>query len=137
MSKFLHLGLSLRDVVKAATSRPAEVLGIDRDVGTLRPGSRADVALFRLHQGRFPLYDIAGAVREAGRLLVNTLTIVGGRPLERLAPTPPAPWAEDPIWPQAQQPFTEQQRKLRDLGHTPRSMADAAERSARPSEPAL
>jgi hypothetical protein len=83
------------------------------------------------------MYDITGAVREASRLLVNSLTIVGGRCLERLAPTPPAPWAEEPIWPEAQQPFTEQQQKLRDLGHTPGAMADAAERSARPSGPAL
>lgn len=136
MSKFLHLGLSLRDVVEAATSRPAEILGIDRDAGTLRPGSRADVALFRLYRGRFPLYDISGAMREAGELLANTLTIVGGKPLERLEPEPPAPWAEDPIWPYAQQPFTEQQKTLRELGHTPTAMADAAERGARASAPA-
>ena len=130
MSKFLHLGLPLRDVVEATTSRPAEILGIARDAGTLRPGSRADVALFRLHRGRFPLYDISGAMREGSELLANTLTIVGGRPLERLAPDPPAPWAEDPIWPYAQQPFTEQQRTLRELGHTPTAMVAAAESGA-------
>src|SRR3954452_8646987 len=44
MSKFLHLGMSLPEVVRATTSRPAELLGLD--VGTLRPGSPADVALF-------------------------------------------------------------------------------------------
>lgn len=130
MSKFLYLGMSLRDVVRAATSRPAEILGIERDVSTLRPGSRADIAVFRLHRGHFPLYDISGAMREARELLANTLTIVGGRPLDPVAPEPPAPWAEDPIWPQAQQPFTEQQRTLRELGHTPAAMAAEAERSA-------
>ena len=127
MSKFLHLGLPLRDVVAAATSRPAEILGIDRDAGTLRPGTRADIALFRLHRGRFPLYDISGAMREGRELLANTLTIVDGRPLERMQPEPPAPWAEDPIWPHAQQAFTQQQKRLRELGHTPMAMAAAAD----------
>ncbi len=126
MSKFLQLGLPLRDIVEATTSRPAQILGIDGDVGSLRPGSRGDVALFRLHHGRFPFYDVSGVMREGMRLLTNTLTIVGGTPLERLAPAPPAPWVEDPIWPAAQQPFTQQQKTLRELGHTPSAMAAAA-----------
>jgi dihydroorotase len=127
MTKFLHLGMSLPDVVRAASSRPAEVLGIADEVGTLRPGSAADIGLFRLVPGRFPLYDIAGELREARNLLVNTLTILGGRPLERLPADPPAPWAEDPVWPEAMQPFTDTQKTLRALGHDPESMRAAAE----------
>jgi dihydroorotase len=127
MSKFLHLGMPLREVVQAVTSRPAEILGLQRELGTLRPGVRADIALFRLHRGRFPLYDIAGGMREAGELLANTLTLGGGRHLDRLPPEPPAPWVEDPIWPVAQQPFTERQAMLRELGHTPAAMVAAAE----------
>jgi dihydroorotase len=130
MSKLLHLGMSLRDVVLATTSRPAEILGLEREVGTLRPDSAADIARFRLLPGRFPLYDIAGGMREADRLLVNTLTIVGGRPLDPLPPEPPAPWTEDPFWPEAQVPFTERQKMFRDLGHTPTAMRLAAEANA-------
>ena len=135
LSKFLHLGMSLPEVVRASTVRPAEVLGMASEVGTLRPGSRGDVALFRLLSGRFPLYDIWGEMREAERLLVNTLTIVGGRALRPLPPAPPAPWAADPIWPEAQRPFTERQQALCDRGHTPAAMRAAAEvgRQARPS----
>jgi dihydroorotase len=133
MSKFLALGMPLVDVVRAATSKPAEVLGIEHDAGTLRPGSAADIALFRLHEGHFPLYDIWGTVREARELLANTLTIVGGRPLERLAPEPPAPWAEDPVWPAALRPFTKLQALLRERGHTPEAMAAAAERGLEPN----
>lgn len=126
MSKFLHLGMPLRDIVLATTSRPAEILGLD-DVGTLRTGAVADVGLFRLLLGRFPLYDIAGGMREADELLVNTLTIVGGRPLDRLPSDPPAPWAQEPFWPEAQLPFTERQKMFRDLGHTPAAMRAKAE----------
>jgi dihydroorotase len=128
MSKFLHLGMPLRDVVRATTSRPAELLGLD-DVGTLRAGAVADVALFRLLPGRFPLYDIWGEMREAERLLVNELTLVGGEVLERLPPQAPAPWAEEPIWPELQKQFSDRLREMRDRGHTPAALRAAAERS--------
>jgi dihydroorotase len=127
MSKFLHFGMTLPEVVRAATSRPAELLGIDREVGTLRPGSLADVALFRLLPGRFLLYDIWGERREAEALLVNEHTIVDGRTFEPLPPQQPAPWAAEPIWPDAQKPFTERQQALRDRGHTRSAMRAAAE----------
>ncbi len=68
-------------------------------------------------------------MREAGGLLVNELTIAGGTPLEKLPPSPPAPWAEEPFWPEAQKPFTERQQLLRDRGHTPAAMRAAAESS--------
>jgi dihydroorotase len=129
MSKLLHLGMPLRDIVRAVTARPAEILGLDRQVGTLRPDSVADVALLRLLPGRFPLYDISGEMREVDGLLVNTLTIVGGRPFEPLPAEPPAPWAQTPVWPEAQQPFTERQQMFRDLGHTPAAMRASAEQA--------
>lgn len=51
MSKFLALGMSLEDTVAAATVRPAEVMGMQQEVGTLRPGSLADVALWEITGG--------------------------------------------------------------------------------------
>jgi dihydroorotase len=127
MSKFLHLGMSLTDVVRATTSRPAELLGLDGELGTLRPGSLADVALFRLLPGRFPLYDIWGELREAEALLVNTLTLVGGRVLEPQPPQRPAPWAQEPVWPQLQKEFSDRLQEMRDRGHTPAALRAAAE----------
>jgi dihydroorotase len=116
LSKFLALGMTLPAVIQAATSRPAEVLGLAGEVGTLKPGALADVALFRLERGRFPFYDTRQQMREGDRLLRNTLTIVGGRELARHAPEPPAFWM-DP---------TEFQRTLVERGHTPAALAVAA-----------
>jgi dihydroorotase len=126
LSKFLHLGMSLAEVIEAATVRPARVLGLEREIGTLKPGSRADVALFTLYEGSFPLQDIHGNVRDVERLLRNTLTIVGGRELERRPLPPRAPWTLEPIWPHVQIPFTERQRELHEQGRTPDAMAAAA-----------
>src|SRR4029079_10763032 len=83
LSKFLHLGMSLPEVLAAATARPAPVLGLDGEVGTLRPGARADVGLFRVLEGSFPLQDIHGNVREAARLLRQNATLVCRRELAR------------------------------------------------------
>ena len=47
MSRYLALGLSLGDVVRATTSGPASIVGRP-ELGTLRPGSPADVSVLRL-----------------------------------------------------------------------------------------
>lgn len=122
MSKFLLLGMPVDEVVRATTIRPAQILGLEGDVGTLRPGSRADVAVFRLLRGEFPLFDVHGEERVAKQLLRNTVTLVGGQRLARCEPDPPAPWV-DPTWPPRQHAFTQQQHWLRSRGYTPDAFA--------------
>ncbi len=48
LSKFMALGMSFPEVIEAATSRPAALLGMQNEVGTLRPGAYADIALFEI-----------------------------------------------------------------------------------------
>jgi dihydroorotase len=108
MSKFLALGMSFEQVVGAATARPAAALGLP-DLGALRPGAPADVALFRVHEGRFAFYDVHMNMREGTQLIRNTLTIAGGRPLVPTSDPAPAPWIE----------LSEAQRALIERGHTP------------------
>jgi len=91
LSKFLNLGLSIDDAIARATTRPATAIGRP-DLGALRVGSPADLALFRLEEGEHVFYDcdmhpIKGALR-----LVNTATYIGGTRLPRLPERPPAPW---------------------------------------------
>ena len=96
LSKFLNLGLSVPDVIERATSRPAAAMGRP-DLGTLRPGSVADVALFRLEEGDFAFHDVAMAPRRGTVRLVNNLTLIDGEDLPRLPERPRAPWAELPV----------------------------------------
>ncbi len=109
LSKFLALGMTFEEVIRASTSRPAEVLGLQDEVGTLKPGTYADVALFRLEQGQYPLYDVHMNMREGRELIKNTLTISNGVPLRHTADNEPAPWIE----------LTEAQQLLIERGHTP------------------
>jgi dihydroorotase len=94
MSKFLHLGMPLPEVVRAVTSRPAAVLGLADQIGTLRPGAAADVAILRLEQGRFRLYDIHGNERWATRILTHVDTVVAGGRLPHKEVPPPPPWID-------------------------------------------
>jgi dihydroorotase len=94
MSKLLCLGMPLRDVVRAVTSRPARILGLGDEIGTLRPGAQADLALLRLQEGRFVFHDVSGAVREGRARLRCESTFIDGSQLEPLPPQAPAPWAE-------------------------------------------
>lgn len=95
LSKFLALGLSLPETIERATSRPAAAMGRP-DLGTLRPGSPADLALFRLEEGDYTFHDVAMVARRGTRRLVNTLTLVAGEPLPRLPEPERAPWATLP-----------------------------------------
>ena len=81
LSKFMSLGMSFAEVIQASTARPAQVMGLQDEVGTLRPGALADVALFRIESGDFTFYDVRMNPRESKQLVRNTLTIVNGREL--------------------------------------------------------
>jgi len=113
LSKFLALGMSFPDVIRAATARPAKVLGLQHELGTLKVGALADVALFTIQTGRFPFYDVFMNMREGTQLIRNTLTIANGRPLPRTPDAAPAPWIE----------LSEGQRALIERGHTPDRLA--------------
>jgi dihydroorotase len=92
LGKFLLLGLSLPEVIERATTRPAQLLGVAGELGTLSPGAYADIALFRLEEGRFPFYDTRKVLRQGQQRLRHVLTIVDGQPMTALPDEPPAPW---------------------------------------------
>jgi dihydroorotase len=79
MSKFLHLGLSLDQVVALSTVEPARVLRREGEIGTLRVGSTADIAVLEKREGRFLFTDSYGQDRTGSKLLSAAATIRGGK----------------------------------------------------------
>jgi dihydroorotase len=79
MTKLLHFGMSLDDLVMRATSAPAKILGYDGTVGTLRAGANADVAIIELRDEPVELRDSDGNTVTAKRRLVPQVTVKDGR----------------------------------------------------------
>jgi dihydroorotase len=79
LSKFLHLGLTLEQVVARVTTHPAKTFGFAAGLGTLREGSEADVAVFALQEGDFRLTDAMGRHRVGHQKLVPMATVKSGR----------------------------------------------------------
>ena len=59
MSKFLALGVPLRDVIQRSTWNPAREIGQD-GLGHLSAGAAADIAVLRLEHGQFGFVDVGG-----------------------------------------------------------------------------
>src|ERR687890_234723 len=97
LSKFLNLGLSLPDVIERATSRPAKAMR-KPELGTIAPGSAADVAIFRLEEGDYVFRDVHMSPRRGDKRLINTLTMIDGEVLPQLAESPLHPWSGIPEW---------------------------------------
>ena len=78
VSKFLLLGLSLEEGIRAVTEAPARAMGMLEEIGTLGVGSRADVVIFDLQGGEFSFMDTVGQVRAGEKKLVPVCVIKDG-----------------------------------------------------------
>lgn len=76
--------LSARDVLEMATIGGARVLGLDKKIGTLERGKRADVVVIDLQQAKVqPVYAVESAIVYAASGSSVVTTIVDGRVLMR------------------------------------------------------
>ena len=79
-SKFLDLGLGLDETMAKMTSTPAKLLGIEKELGNLRRGSLADIAVFELREGRFTFEDAMRKTVVGKELLEPTAVVKDGQP---------------------------------------------------------
>jgi dihydroorotase len=78
MSKFLNMGMELSDVITRSTVNPAREIGRP-DLGTLTPGSEADIAVLNLCQGDCRFWDCGRASLAGSRNLECILTFRTGK----------------------------------------------------------
>ena len=79
LSKFLHMGLTIEQVIERATANPARTFGFPKGLGTLREGAEADIAVLSLAEGDFDFVDSLGVTRIGHRKLVPAATVKAGR----------------------------------------------------------
>ena len=99
LSKLLHLGMSLEDVICAATSTPAAAVRREARIGALAAGRDADISVFELREGSWPLPDAAGATETVERLLVPRMVVRAGQARELEEPVIGTGRAREPAEP--------------------------------------
>lgn len=79
ISKLLALGMELPDAIRRSTLNPAKALRRFPELGTLGEGRGADIAVFELRTGVFPLIDSWDHKQLATRKLECVLTVRDGK----------------------------------------------------------
>jgi dihydroorotase len=69
MSSMLALGLPIEKIVPMVTTNPAKMIGMESELGTLKPGGVADVSVLHDERGRWTLRDNEGTKVHAERML--------------------------------------------------------------------
>jgi dihydroorotase len=96
MAKCLHLGFSLEEVVKMATLGPAELIGEAKELGSLLPGTAADLTIFRVVDKPTVLTDSEGN-SETGSVDVEPVHCVRAGRLFSKMKIPPRAEAAKPL----------------------------------------
>ncbi len=78
LSKFLCMGMSLKDVIARATVAPAACMSQADRLGHLAPGADADISLLRLEEGDYIYTDSEGSTMRGGQRLRPAFTIKRG-----------------------------------------------------------
>jgi dihydroorotase len=89
MTGLMACGLQLDQVVPMVTRNAARMLGREAELGTLRPGTVADITVLDDRRGRFSLRDNGGTEVIAERVLMPAFCLRAGRRIEADAPILP------------------------------------------------
>ena len=79
VSKFMAIGISLDKAIGMVTANAARVFDYGAQLGTLRPGSEADISIFELRDGKFEFEDSDGGKRTGAKMLVNKAVVRHGQ----------------------------------------------------------
>ena len=78
LSKLLHVGMSLTEVIRATTAAPASAIRRSATLGSIALGREADMTVFELRAGNWKLTDGEGATEIAEQLLVPRYVVRAG-----------------------------------------------------------
>jgi dihydroorotase len=79
VSKFMAIGVSLDKAVAMVTINPTHVFDFGAQIGTLRPGSEADVSIYELRDGKFDFEDSDGVKRTGQKMLTSKAVVRRGQ----------------------------------------------------------
>jgi dihydroorotase len=80
MGKVMTLGISFEDAVRMTTSKPAEVLGMSDEIGSLGVGYAADISILDLVEGDFLFHGASGVPVAGSQAIKPVMAIRNGTP---------------------------------------------------------
>lgn len=86
MSKFFHLGMSITDLIKAATATPAQAINQSHVIGSLTVGQQADITVLKIIDTDIDLEDCQSQTRRVKKLIRPVAVWKGGRPFDITKP---------------------------------------------------
>lgn len=91
MTELLALGVTLEDIVPMVTTHCADMLGMTGEIGTLAPGTEADVSVIDMLSGKWTLVDNSRTEVTTDTLLVPAFCLRAGVRYKANAPILPQP----------------------------------------------
>lgn len=82
MSKFLNLGVPLHRVIRAVSSVPAKVLGLDSETGIIASGKKANFTICRLENRNVIFRDSMGNEMEGNYVIIPEAIAIDGELME-------------------------------------------------------
>ncbi len=96
MSKFLAMGVPLKEVIRQSTTNPAAQVKRP-ELGQIAAGAEADIAVLRLEKGRFGFVDVKGGRIEGAERLGCEMTLRSGKIVYDLNGRAGLPWRDAKI----------------------------------------
>lgn len=103
MTKFLHLGMPLYDIIKATTSTPASIINKGHQIGSLSVGSAGDVTVIKVQDCDVMLEDSQMLLRRIKQRIVPIAAWRGGERVQIFDP-----WRE---WPNKNNDYQKHQTR--------------------------
>ena len=79
LSKYIYLGYAIDDALALGSSKPSEAVGLPDNIGTLKVGADADIAIIEHREGPVTFSDADGNERIGNQLLLPVETLRKGR----------------------------------------------------------
>lgn len=86
MTKYLHLGLSLDDIIRKTTINPARMIKKSDEMGSLRIGGNADISILEIREGSWDLMDSEDKIEFTNKRIIPVLTVKSGKVFEFIYP---------------------------------------------------
>lgn len=83
MSKYITLGMDIKDIIRCVTTTPARLIGEEKNLGSLCVGTCADIAISRIVKHPVEYLDFRNTPLQGDTLIKTEMTFREGVPLYR------------------------------------------------------